>query len=619
MAKPERLRLSGSTVGPYGYLVKPVKAAELRSAIETALGRDGAASAAPPLPSRPAAVPPPPARQGRLPGVRAVRRQVERIFSSPDFDASRRSKEFLRFIIEESLAGRGEDLTQAAIATRVFGRKDDFDAVVDPIVRIQAGRLRRSLERYYLLSGRSDGLLVELPRGAYVPAFRSRPDTEPAAPPEERLAEAPAPAVQDDDWPVVLVDTFEATDAAPEHVEAANLLTEELVLELGRYRFVRALLQREMEHLEPPRRARVRFSLAGRLRVANGDWRVTARLVDRSTGEQVWGDEYQTAPQPDRWSGSLVDIARVIAARVGAEEGVVVQTLAAERRKQKPAAITPYGAIVLSYEFFLARDPQGLPTALEALHRVVKADPECGPAWTRLARVSLANYAFELTTLFTPIDDAITYALHGVRVDPVSRPARCILAAALMVKGELEAARNELEEALRLSPDSLVYLEIIGYLLTLLGDGTRGPAIIRNARERNPHSLPHATMGLWFDHVRRGEVQLAYRRALEYRDPTFFWRGVMRASLPRPARAHSRGGRRGGGSPEAQARLRGQGTDADRPLHQAGRRHEPGRRRPGQGRPEARLTDQPARAASAPPARAAATLRPTRMTTPADR
>ena len=90
-----------------------------------------------------------------------MRRQVEQILSSPDFDASRRSQEFLRFIVEEALAGRGEELTQSAIATGVFGRRDDFDAVVDPIVRIQAGRLRRSLERYYLLSGKHDPVRID--------------------------------------------------------------------------------------------------------------------------------------------------------------------------------------------------------------------------------------------------------------------------------------------------------------------------------------------------------------------------------------------------------------------------------------------------------------------------
>jgi tetratricopeptide (TPR) repeat protein len=274
----------------------------------------------------------------------------------------------------------------------------------------------------------------------------------------------------------------------------------------------------------------VRFSLVGRLRRIDGDVRVTASLLDHKTGEQVWGDEYHTLAASGRWTGSLDNIARVIAARVGAEEGVVVQLLAGERRKSPPAAPTPYGAILRSYEFFLARNVDTLSATFEALQAVVKTDPECGLAWMRLARVSLANYAFELTPLPTPIDQAITCAHHAVRIDPTSRRARCILAAALLVKGELPSAREELEQALRLSLDSLVYLEVIGYFLTLLGDEPRGPEIIRTALRRNPHCLPNATMGLWFHHLRRGEVEIAYQYALEFRDPTFFWRGVMRAS-----------------------------------------------------------------------------------------
>ena len=99
--------------------------------------------------------------------------QLERILASADFDASPRSRAFVRFIVEETLAGRQEQLTQTAIATRVFGRREDFDPTVDPIVRIQAGRLRRSLERYYLMSGAEDPVRIELPRGTYVPVARS--------------------------------------------------------------------------------------------------------------------------------------------------------------------------------------------------------------------------------------------------------------------------------------------------------------------------------------------------------------------------------------------------------------------------------------------------------------
>jgi adenylate cyclase len=456
-----------------------------------------------------------------------VRRQLEQVLGSPDFDASRRSREFLRFIVEEALAGRGEALTQSAIATKVFGRKEDFDAVVDPIVRIQAGRLRRSLERYYLLSGKQDPVRIELPKGAYVPVFRGATAAEAEAAARDREAAAGEPV---DDWPSVVLSQLEAVGPDPELVELAVRFNEELSGELGRYRVLRVFLQRDLDRLGPSGRDRVRFALTGRLRQEDDGLRVTARLVDRMTGEQVWSDEYSTAPQPGQWSGSPDDIARIVAARVGAEEGVIVQLLAGEHRQEKAFAATPYGAILRSYDFFLARDPTALPTAVEALRQVVAAEPEYGLAWTCLARLCLADHAFEVTAVPTPVDQAITYAHNGVRVDPTSRRARCVLASALLVKGELAAAREELEQALRSNPASLVYLEIIGFLLTLLGDAERGPALARRARERNPHCLPQASFGLWFDHLRRGEIELAYANALEYRDPTFFWRPAMRAS-----------------------------------------------------------------------------------------
>ena len=70
---------------------------------------------------------------------------LERILASDDFDGSPRSRDFVRYIVEETLAGGQDGLSQAAIAVRVFGRRADFDPTVDPIVRIQAGRLRRYL------------------------------------------------------------------------------------------------------------------------------------------------------------------------------------------------------------------------------------------------------------------------------------------------------------------------------------------------------------------------------------------------------------------------------------------------------------------------------------------
>ena len=100
---------------------------------------------------------------------------------SADFDASERNRSFLRHVVEETLAGRAERIKAYNIATSVFGRDDRFDPQLDSIVRIEAGRLRRSLERYYLTSGRDDPVRIGVPKGSYVPTF-AECETEPDVP-----------------------------------------------------------------------------------------------------------------------------------------------------------------------------------------------------------------------------------------------------------------------------------------------------------------------------------------------------------------------------------------------------------------------------------------------------
>src|SRR5262249_43730664 len=149
-----------------------------------------------------------------------------------------------------------------------------------PIVRIQAGRLRHSLERYYLLSGRDDTLQIRLPKGTYVPTF-SRDEAERPSP----LPRGPAVRRESGDgWPFLAIAEFEAVGSDPELAELAFRTTEEIGLELGRYRTMR-MLHRDRGHEAGHNGAR--FALSGRLRAMGADVRVTARLVDHATGEQL--------------------------------------------------------------------------------------------------------------------------------------------------------------------------------------------------------------------------------------------------------------------------------------------------------------------------------------------
>jgi adenylate cyclase len=451
-------------------------------------------------------------------GAQDVLDGLERILASGDFDASPRSRAFVRFIVEETLAGRQEGLTQAAIATRVFGRRKDFDPTIDPIVRIQAGRLRRSLERYYLLRGADDPVRIELPRGSYVPRLRwaARVETPEAG------TDGPEPAEDPGGWPSILLDVRSGGEGGSD--EAAARFVDHLSVELARYRDVRVALRRTPNGAPLSRGGT--FSLTGQLLEEGGHSRVAVHLHDCRTDRQVWAEEYRenTGPCGDFHR----EAAKVVAARVASEQGIVAQTLSGPSLPPETEGTT-YGALLRSYRFFLSREPADLVPALAALRRAVAADPECALAWVQLSRLHVANHAFEFAPADTSIGQGLAFAQNAVRLDPSSQRARAALAFALLVKGETAAALAEAERALALNPETFVYLEVIGWLLSLLGEWERATALVRKAIARNPHHLPHGYHALWADHLRRGDVEEAYQDALRYRDIAIFWRSLMLA------------------------------------------------------------------------------------------
>ena len=103
-----------------------------------------------------------------------ARAQLERILDSLTFRQVDRLKRFLNFIVTEALAGRGDQLKEYVIGVQVFDKDQSFDPRADPIVRVQARRLRARLERYYREEGGGDALVIELPKGGYAPVFKGR-------------------------------------------------------------------------------------------------------------------------------------------------------------------------------------------------------------------------------------------------------------------------------------------------------------------------------------------------------------------------------------------------------------------------------------------------------------
>ena len=109
--------------------------------------------------------------QGPVATSSEIGAQLERVLASPDFNVPERARTFLKYVVTETLSGRADRIKAYSVAVEVFGRDPSFDPQSDPIVRIEAGRVRRALERYYLTAGASDPIVITIPKGSYVPAF----------------------------------------------------------------------------------------------------------------------------------------------------------------------------------------------------------------------------------------------------------------------------------------------------------------------------------------------------------------------------------------------------------------------------------------------------------------
>jgi hypothetical protein len=111
-------------------------------------------------------------RDGERPTTAEIRAALDRIAVSEAFCASPQLVAFLRYVVEATLRGGQDRIKGYTIAVEAFGRGDDFNPQDDPIVRVEAMRLRRALQRYYANGGRDDSVRIVLPLGSYVPEFQ---------------------------------------------------------------------------------------------------------------------------------------------------------------------------------------------------------------------------------------------------------------------------------------------------------------------------------------------------------------------------------------------------------------------------------------------------------------
>ena len=460
-------------------------------------------------------------------GVEKIEEQLHRILDSLEFNAAQQQRKFFKFVVKETLAGRENEIKGYTIATCVFGRGADFDQNSDPIVSVQANRLRRALERYYLIAGKIDPIRIDIPKGTYVPTFceqlRVTPDTT--------VFDSKSPVeIFEGSWPSVVVRPFENLTGDPALNHWAVGLSTDLATEITRYQEIRVLMFGPEGDRKRASDTVARFIVNGNVQKDKTSIKVTVNLVDTKTSMQIWGNSYTSDLETAQLISFQEEVAKAIAGKMSCEDGIVSKTLSIESRNKHPSDLKTYEAMLRYYEYDQALTPESFLRAMEALTLAADREPECGQVWSMLGRLHAVIYTLEFPGYeATSIKKAVGFAEKGVLLNPDNQRGRAILGFVRMLDNEIPAALAEAERALNLNPNSLFILDGIGYLMTLLGEWERGPALIRKAMRLNPYYKPVVHYALWVDYLRQEEYQQAHFETQRLRRPSIFWDPLAKA------------------------------------------------------------------------------------------
>ncbi|MDL2398809.1 hypothetical protein [Rhizobium mayense] len=499
------------------------------------------------------------------PQISEIREQLERILASDEFLAPERGRRFLEYVVEETLAGRADYLKAYTIAQEVFTRDPSFDAQNDPVVRIEAGRIRRGLERYYLVAGQADPVEITIPKGAYVPCFRYANATE--RPLDQTTVEddfaivseppKPAPAAERKDgasrlswaWyvlpaavaalaaliaitflfpfslarktatssmglvtPKVLVEPFEEISKGGGTSDIARGLTDEVIGELAKFKEI-AVITREPSAGPGIQQEEPRFALQGGVRVGGDKLRLTVRLVHRADGSVIWASNYDRDLRVQDVLEVEADVAQRVATALAQPYGVIFQADAVGVAQSPPDDWDAYACTLSYYSYRIDLNPQNHDAVLDCLKRTTKRLPTYSTAWALLSLTYLdeVRFQYQLDTRQSagPLGLAVDTANRAVDLDPQNARALQALMLANFFKGDVDAALRAGAAAFAINPNDTEVAGEYGFRLAYSGKWDTGCELMSSAVNRNPGPIGYYEVGLALCAYMRGDYQAA--------------------------------------------------------------------------------------------------------------
>ncbi|WP_198368800.1 tetratricopeptide repeat protein [Roseomonas rosulenta] len=445
----------------------------------------------------------------------AIRAELGRILASPEFDATERNRRFLRYVVEETLGGRASRIKAYSIATSVFGRGPDFDAQLDSIVRIEAGRLRRALDRYYLTAGRADQVRISIPRGAYLPVFLNASDAA--------AAEAVAPSLPAGrNQPArrgcaILVVPFEMEGDPSAYRNLDHGLTRQVIIGLTRFAdlFVygaETALASRANLAEPTMPVAPDLLLSGGMTVSADRFTLEVLLSDARSGRFIWGETFDRPLDPASITHVRNEVADGVVRSIAQPYGVIFSQQAREIEGKPPESLSSYESVLLFQEYWRTYDRTLFWKVRERLEEAIRHDPDYAEAFACLSLVCSNWRRFDHAWppgSPDPQERALALARRAIELAPHSSRSHHALALACWFSGDAAAGIAALERGLALNPNDTELMSDLGLRHAVMMRWDRAVPLLEDSYARNPEQPANHRIGLALWHYMAGRYEEA--------------------------------------------------------------------------------------------------------------
>lgn len=478
------------------------------------------------------------------PSEAAIRDQLERILSSAQFASAETARKLLRFVVEETLEGRADRLKEYTLATDVFRRDASFDPKTNPTVRVEASRLRRRLEHYYLTLGRRDPVLIEVPKGGYVPAFQPHADVLHL---REDLVELRKGTQSDEvtaslitplpGGPSIVVTPFKTLGGS--ETVFGDGITVEIVTALSRFRELhligRSTAFRYRGDLDP---AQLRgdlgadYVLSGSVRRAEQRVRVHAELSSGQDGGLLWAEEYERKLSASAIFEVQEEIASQVVATIAQPHGVIARPELVAAQRKLPERLDAYDCLLLFYDYAANRSPEGHGRLRSTIETEVTESPDVASLWAALSFIHLDTWRFGYNVSDSreaARERAVDMARKAVKLDPLHSLGYHASFLSCFACGDHKGFREAGTRCLELNPNDSDVLADYGLHLTMSDQWASGMFLLKVAVSLNPEPPDWYWFPFFLWHFDRGEFDAALDMALRCRSEKFFWTHAMHA------------------------------------------------------------------------------------------